>query len=292
MMFSQVRPPFNEGLYRPVRVDLGPPGTMVNAQEPAPHMNCTGGPQETICDLIRLALQAADAREGTAGWNHTWAINITGRAPGAPEPYVELVISTLIGGAGAVSGVDDGWDAVGSQAGLGGGQIGDTEITERLAPIIVHRLALARDTAIPGRWRGGCGLITEIEPIDHEMTVISWGEGGRHPAVSVDGAAAPPATLDAKVSRGWIVGADGEERHVLTRNETVVVGPGERFRNRSAGGGGAGDPLQRPPALVADDVRTRKVSREAAEAEYGVVLAPGSFEVDEAATAARRSAPR
>ena len=56
LMWAQVQPPFNEGLYRPVSVDFGPEGTMLNAREPAPHVNCTGGPQETICDLVRTGL--------------------------------------------------------------------------------------------------------------------------------------------------------------------------------------------------------------------------------------------
>ena len=100
LMFAQVQPPFNEGLYRPIHVDFGPTGTMLNAVEPAPHVNCTGGPQETICDLIRTALINADPRNAIAGWNHTWAFNIAGRRPESGEPYLDLVISSLIGGAG------------------------------------------------------------------------------------------------------------------------------------------------------------------------------------------------
>jgi N-methylhydantoinase B len=41
MMFAQVDPPYNEGLYRCVELDLGPKGTLCNAVEPAPCVNCT-----------------------------------------------------------------------------------------------------------------------------------------------------------------------------------------------------------------------------------------------------------
>ncbi len=44
MMFAQLPPPYNEGLYRCVTVDMGPKGTLCNAREPAPHMNCTTTP--------------------------------------------------------------------------------------------------------------------------------------------------------------------------------------------------------------------------------------------------------
>ena len=53
MMFAQVPPPYNEGLYRCVTVDMGPKGTLCNAQEPAPHANCTTTPMETLTDAVR-----------------------------------------------------------------------------------------------------------------------------------------------------------------------------------------------------------------------------------------------
>eukprot|EP01030_Chromulinospumella_sphaerica_P019623 gene19623-19519_t len=59
MMFAQVPPPYNEGLYRCVSVDLGPPGTLCNAQEPAPHVNSTTTPMETLADAVRQALEQA-----------------------------------------------------------------------------------------------------------------------------------------------------------------------------------------------------------------------------------------
>jgi N-methylhydantoinase B len=77
------------------------------------------------------------------------------------------------------------------------------------------------------------------------------------------------------------------------------VPAGTVIRIRTTGGGGWGDPLERDPALVARDVRWGKVSRAAAAADYGVVLAgpaddPGPADpvVDEAATRALRDSQR
>ena len=50
MMFAQLPPPYNEGLYRCVTVDMGEKGTLCNAKEPAPHVNCTTTPMETLTD--------------------------------------------------------------------------------------------------------------------------------------------------------------------------------------------------------------------------------------------------
>ncbi|NKB37633.1 MAG: hydantoinase B/oxoprolinase family protein [Gammaproteobacteria bacterium] len=283
LMWAQVQPPFNEGLYRPIEVDYGSAATMMNAQEPAPHVNCTGGPQETICDLIRTGLNKADAQYAMAGWNHTWAFNIAGVRPENGEAYLDLLISSLIGGAGAVNNVADGWHCIGAQAGLGGAQIGDTEVVEMLAPVIITRLELSRDSGVPGKWRGGCGLVTEVEPIDHEMTVIAWGEGAFQPPPSVDGARYHDDFYKAKLARGYHL-RDEEILKEVDSNQILKVLPGERYRSQTSGGGGAGDPFTRDPLAVQDDVLNKKVSLEAARFEYGVILDAEHLSVDVQAT--------
>jgi N-methylhydantoinase B len=59
---------------------------------------------------------------------------------------------------------------------------------------------------------------------------------------------------------------------------------GDAYRMRSGGGGGHGDPHARPVAAVAEDVRQGYVSAKAARADYGVVVDPVSFAVDQKAT--------
>jgi N-methylhydantoinase B len=59
-----------------------------------------------------------------------------------------------------------------------------------------------------------------------------------------------------------------------------------------AGGGGYGDPLERDPERVAEDVREEKLSLQYARREYAVVLDPDTLVVDAEATAALRRAAR
>jgi N-methylhydantoinase B len=73
----------------------------------------------------------------------------------------------------------------------------------------------------------------------------------------------------------------------------VPMEAGDRINFDYGGGGGWGDPLERPASAVLDDVLDEYVSVEAAGRDYGVVLT-GSLEeltlaVDEAATEARRA---
>ena len=64
---------------------------------------------------------------------------------------------------------------------------------------------------------------------------------------------------------------DGSET-MLPAMFSTTVETGDVYVHRMAGGGGWGDPLERDPAAVADDVVDEKVSTEAALALYGVVI--------------------
>ncbi len=71
---------------------------------------------------------------------------------------------------------------------------------------------------------------------------------------------------------------------------------GEAFEYLYGGGGGWGDPLDRDPQSVLDDVLDEYVSFEAATRDYGVVLGGSleeyDLEVDVAATARLREERR
>ena len=68
--------------------------------------------------------------------------------------------------------------------------------------------------------------------------------------------------------------------------------PGSRWAFQLGGGGGWGDPLERDPAAVLDDVLDGYVSAEGALRDYGVVLTPDGRSLDLEATRAERAARR
>jgi N-methylhydantoinase B len=72
--------------------------------------------------------------------------------------------------------------------------------------------------------------------------------------------------------------------------DAYAVKAGEKLVFRTAGSGGWGDPLERPPAQVLADIRRDLVSMDSAERDYGVVIRDDM--VDEQATAEKRAAQR
>ena len=72
----------------------------------------------------------------------------------------------------------------------------------------------------------------------------------------------------------------------------MKVAEGALVRHRTAGGGGYGSPLERDPALVADDCLNGLITPDDARDLYGVVIDPETCTPDSNATAALREARR
>ncbi len=284
MMFAQLPPPYNEGLYRCVTVDMGEKGTLCNAAEPAPHVNCTTTPMETLTDAVRLAFEQAAPAKVCASWGHTNGCNIAGWDSRTDEEYVTMVLATLISGAGATP-QQDGWHACGPQSCFGALSSGDVELLEHAYPIIIHQYSLMTDSGGAGKFRGGSGTCWEVEPIDKPMTFVMFGEGRRLPALGAAGAHS--TMIDSKVGR--VEFTRGDDVEIVRKNVIATIQPGETATNRNPGGGGHGDPFDRPVEKVVRDIKNRLVSLKGAREDYGVAVRDiDTLEIDTAATATLR----
>jgi N-methylhydantoinase B len=76
------------------------------------------------------------------------------------------------------------------------------------------------------------------------------------------------------------------EREVAALTDAEPVRAGEVIRIRTTGGGGWGDPLERPYDEVRRDLSWGKVSYEGARADYGVIAAPDADSVPQVDVAA------
>jgi N-methylhydantoinase B len=161
------------------------------------------------------------------------------------------------------------------------------EFAEARWPFLVERLGLAVDSGGPGRHRGGLGYEKHIRMLRdaHFMSIadrsrlacwgVAGGRAGRPFEVVIDPGGPAERVVDAL--------ADAEP-----------VRAGEVIRIRTTGGGGWGDPLDRPYDEVQRDLRWRKISPAGARDDYGVVVTGPVDDprLDEAASDALRAARR
>ena len=83
----------------------------------------------------------------------------------------------------------------------------------------------------------------------------------------------------------------GTRRDLLPKETGIVQTADDVYLLGVSGAAGFGDPIDREPAAVSDDVANRSVTVATAQHVYGVTLAAGGS-VDEQATVARREAIR
>jgi N-methylhydantoinase B len=161
------------------------------------------------------------------------------------------------------------------------------EFAEARWPFLVERLGLAVDSGGPGRHRGGLGYEKHLRMLRdaHFMSIADrsrlacWGVAG--------GRAGRPFEV--------VIDPGGpRERVVDALADAEPVRAGEVVRIRTTGGGGWGDPLDRPYDEVLRDLRWRKISPAGARDDYGVVVTgtPDDPQVDEAASDALRAGRR
>jgi N-methylhydantoinase B len=81
-----------------------------------------------------------------------------------------------------------------------------------------------------------------------------------------------------------LVRGDGTRTVLPSKCDQIKVEPGDQLIFQTAGGGGWGDPFQRPVEKVHTDVLRELISADKARRDYGVVLDPQTLQVDEAAT--------
>jgi N-methylhydantoinase B len=277
--------PNNDGSFRPVRV-VAPPGCILNAQPPAPVAARAIVGHFLPGTIFRALGSAVGARAMAAGADSICLISVHGEQTGAAQgPFTYTFF--CVGGMGARA-AKDGLSTTGFPSGVAGVA---AEVTETLAPVLIHRRAFRDDSGGAGRRRGGLGQTIDLSVrTGRRYSLAASADRTRCPAEGVeDGRPGAPArtVLDS-----------GE---TLDFKRTQQVPPERRVILDLAGGGGFGDPFTRDPKAVLRDVLNGFVSLDAARKDYGVVirrlapewetvLLPEDFAVDDAGTSALRTA--
>jgi N-methylhydantoinase B len=251
----------NQGAIDPIRI-AAPSGSIVAPRPPAA-VAARAVTSNRLCGAVFGALFQAlpEARRMASCNDSTSAISISGWHPRRQTTYV---YPESIGGGGGAFADRDGMDAVHVHT------VNSTnlpiEALELEYPLLVDEYALVPDSGGAGRHRGGLGIARQVRILE-DGTVFSL----RSDAHVI---AAPGASggLPSNVTRVRRNPGTPQEEMLHSKASGLVLRAGECIRVETLGGGGFGPPAERPLALLAADLREGKVSRAAAERDYGPAL--------------------
>jgi N-methylhydantoinase B len=271
--------PMNEGALRPITV-RAPEGSFLNPRPPA-----GGGPRAIICyrtfESVLGALAPVLPDRVAAAASHMANPTFGGWDRARKRRFVayELVLS----GTGARA-ARDGCEAMAWAFNAANIPV---EAQEANQPIIVERFELIRDSAGAGKFRGGCGVRRDLRLLGDEGKLTNLSDRQKFAPYGLGGGRAGKL--------GRTVMNPGPDEQVVHGKQSREFAYGDVVSFQQSGAGGYGDPYERDPQSVLDDVLDDYVSIDAARREYGVVITATGAElsIDHAATqdARRRSRP-
>lgn len=270
--------PVDGGTFRTLSIEA-PEGSIFRAQEPAAcqwYFSSLG----LLIDLFVKAMSPAmPGAAAAAHYGDSMVIYLSGVDPRNGVPFL-AVEPTPGGWGGFASG--DGQDGLINNV---NGAFKDlpVEVYESKFPVTLRRYGFRPDSGGPGSSRGGCGLYREYH-LETDASASLWFERSVTTAWGLFGGkdgAGPGIKLT----------TDGATEDWVLKINVHPLPAGSVLRLETGGGGGFGNPLDRDPAKVREDVLDGYVTPEGAEREYGVVLHEDAT-VDEAATEGLRAQRR
>jgi N-methylhydantoinase B len=277
-------------------------GTVVDARWPAGVAMSTGTSAQAVRNVVSGCIaRMLDASEGLA-WAAMASCQSTGAGgmsisglTGAGKPFHTLFLDELTGGGGGMA-ERDGGDVYGTMTSPGATP-SNVETNEAAFPVLYLARKELADSGGPGRRRGGVGAVWAYRPhhASGAIALLSMAQGLQHP-MTLGMAGGEPGSASGFAVLDDAYGPDLDWRSVRVGPSLPLPGDGDQvaageiLMASSQGGGGFGDPLERDPAAVLEDVLEGLVTPERARADYAVALRETGFgfEVEAEATAALR----
>jgi N-methylhydantoinase B len=250
--------PINQGLARAVDTSFRP-GSVLDPAFPAA-VNTYMPTALAATEAVLRALARLVPEKRIAGGSGSGALVLGGRDRQSQRAYVHYEIFS--GGTGARFG-RDGVSATAFH--LSNCKTAPIEIIESEFPTQVTRFEMIPDSGGAGKWRGGLGFAREYRILADEMrfstrtdkhTVAPWGSDG-----GADGG-----------KGACVINPGSTEKRLPSRFGDYLLRRYDTVRIERPGGGGLGDPLERAPEMVLEDVRQGYITTQCARNAYGVVL--------------------
>jgi N-methylhydantoinase B len=200
-----------------------------------------------------------------------------------PKSGKRFVVQSLEGGGWGGRPTEDGESATVSVC-QGDVRNGSIEGIELKCPVLVEGRALRTGSGGAGKFRGGLGI---------DMRVRNLVEGKWNFEHTRRQKCPPWGLWDGKPGDygDYLLRLPGENAFRSMAGSHVPVPVESEVIVRTGGGGGFGDPLERDPQAVRNDVREEFISVASAREDYGVVLRD-DLTLDEAGTTQQRDAIR
>ena len=251
--------PHNSGYFRAIKVTAAE-GSIFNCRPPAA-VGDRGATGNILGDLLMGALSEVMPDRVMAGCGPLHGLIFSGVDPRTGDYFVDY--ETYAGASGALSD-QEGKDAV--RVHVSGAANLPVESVEQEYPLTVDRYELLIDTGGPGKFRGGLGTRRDVCILAQSGKLA--GRGLRETV------AAPGLFGGSKGKVGsFVLYPDSNHEVKLPGSfSEYSVESGSIIRVDTPSGAGYGDPLNRDPANVLNDVINGKVSSSGAEKDYGVVI--------------------
>jgi N-methylhydantoinase B len=279
--------PLNNGLSRSINV-LSTPGSCVHIEEPTPASGYACGAYEKVAAVTMAcwaqAFSTVNPRRMYAAGINLANLCIGGVHPKTGKRFVNYLWNE--GGQGARSYKDG--NSFQMMIFIGGATNQPLEILERWYPLLFTHCTAVRDSCGDGEFRGGFGIDHSFKATG-EMTLTMHGDRAVvTPFGLAGGTNGGPNILRLRRAK-----LSGKEEDLGMYAMGITLQPGDHVIYQSNGGGGFGNPLERDPTKVLDDVQEGWISLDKAENVYGVVIVVederlGRYRLDANATQAKR----
>ncbi|MGH7825951.1 MAG: hydantoinase B/oxoprolinase family protein, partial [Candidatus Binatia bacterium] len=269
----------NFGLARVVEIRVRE-GSVVNPHFPAPVNTYNPTVHALVEALLEASSQITPHKKVGDGCSSR-SIIIGGRSNKTGKSYVQYEI--FGGGSGGRSGKDG---VSGTNVNQSNAKIAPIEIIESEFSTRLRRFELISDSGGAGKYRGGLGFVREYELLDHDARFSLRSTKHTVAPKGIEGG------LDGKTGR-CILNPDTDKARVIpSRYSDHTLHPGEVVSLETPGGGGLGNPLERDPGMVLNDVRNGYVTRDKARDVYRVAIESrnGDLRVNELRTREMRAA--
>jgi N-methylhydantoinase B len=250
--------PNNAGVYRCITIKA-PKGSILNPEIPAAVAARALTGYRVVDTVMGALAQIVPERVVAAGEGGNTVIAFGGTDAETREPFILVdMINGAWGGRFNADGIEGITNPSQNMSNM------PVETLEDRFPILVEQYSFRPDSCGAGKYRGGLGLIRQYRLLARAATMQIRADRHSHLPYGLSGGEPASPSMN-------LLNPDTKPEPLPSKT-TREIAADTVLRHEQAGGGGYGDPLQRDPASVLEDLADEKIGCDFARERFGVVL--------------------